>query len=187
MNKSLVLFVLTFLFLVLKSNGQSQTKDTSYIYGRMIGDDTLVGYFYFTHKITKNSAEFVYKKNLNKDKGKTLNSRYYNCFEADSLYMENFQVFQFEENHLYSLIPLIINGSIQLFHAKINNRDLYAFKKDGYKAEFTKQSFKKQIAYLLEDDADLLGRVKRGEFGYKDIEQIILLYNESHPMAPAED
>jgi|GEM_PF-2204465 len=189
MKKFLALFVLIFLFFTAQSNAQSSTKDTAYIYGRMIGDDTLVGYFYFsdTIKITETGVQFAYRKNLGKGFSKMLNSSNYKRFESESVYMENFLIFEFEEYHLYTLIPLIVNGSIQLFHLKINKRELFAFKKDGYKSEFTKKSFKKQIAYLLDDDADLLGRVKRGEFGYKDIKQIILLYNESHPMQPVEE
>ncbi|HJT74499.1 MAG TPA: hypothetical protein VJ720_10780, partial [Chitinophaga sp.] len=117
--KKATLSLVMMLFFV-NSYSQLISRRTEYIYGKMINTtDTLVGYFSFDREITQNGQTVYYKQSLDSNKKKRFQSRKYDYFQSDSLYLEKFGAVSILTGDVLIMIPRIINGRIQLFDSKV--------------------------------------------------------------------
>jgi len=161
-----------------------------FIYGKMVGtSDTLIGYFWFDNQITQNGQTVHYKEDLSSNSANKFQSRNYNYFESDSIYLETFGAIPTATGDILIMIPRIINGSIQLFDSKYRwgNFNLmlsehFFIKKGNQKLRIKKKDFKGLLMGLVWDDEALLNRITNGELKYDDLMEIVATYNNSHPI-----
>jgi hypothetical protein len=189
------LFLITLSFASSLVFSQSSLKDSDFIYGKMIGKDTLVGYFHFDKEFYEDGVTVFFRKKLTDTYYDCFPSKKYFSFESGSMYLESFEVARWGrdvDTIMRQMIPRVIKGTIELFEFRITNssstrtRSLIFFtKKDEEKEKIIKPTFKRQMASLVGDDEALMERINKGELRYQDMPQIVELYNAAHPMAPA--
>lgn len=89
---------------------------------------------------------------MNANKKRIFQSRLYNYFKCDSVYLETFGAVPTATGDLLIMIPRIINGKIQLFDSKYKRglfkAERYFIKADGDKALIKKKSFKQQMKVI---------------------------------------
>lgn len=86
------------------------------MFGTMVNrTDTLVGYFSFDREISQNGQTVYYVKDPSSGRVRTFQSRKYDYFQGDSIYMEKFGGYSAPGGKVDLLIPRIIDGRIQLF------------------------------------------------------------------------
>jgi hypothetical protein len=133
---------------------QSIFGKKKFIYGKMVGrSDTLVGYFWFDNQITQNGQTVQFKEDLNSDIKKTFQSRHYDYFESDSIYLETFGAIPTFSGDILIMIPRVINGRVQLFDNKFKWGYMNLFKSEHYflkkgwdKVRIKKKNFKEPHA-----------------------------------------
>jgi hypothetical protein len=131
--------------------------------------------------------EVIYKRKLDDSYSKNFQSRTYYCFISDSIYMETFDAIPTLTGTIKAMVPRIINGTLQVFAFNIRQNLLmsskYVFiKRDVSTSKISKKRFKEQMEHLIVDDEGLMAKINSGELGYKDLFQIVQLYNNAHPL-----
>jgi hypothetical protein len=181
------LFIFSALFVCL--SGFSQRYDSDFIYGKMVRkNDTLKGYFMFSHEISQNGQPVSYKAEAESEKIKTFPSRRYDYFESDSLYLETFGVVPMLTGDVLIMIPRIVNGKLQLFTTvysgggvfNLGTTESFFIKKGIEKIKIKKSKFKKQMETLIQDDQALLQKIENDELKYEDIIEIVKTYDSNH-------
>ncbi|MBV8251380.1 MAG: hypothetical protein JO154_02135 [Chitinophaga sp.] len=171
-------------------NSQSQTiyGQTDYMYGKMANaTETLVGYFSFDKVISSNGQTVYYWKGPG-TRPKTFQSRKYDYFQGDSIYMEKFGTLAALGGKVEMMLPRIIDGRIQLFELTFRRESLPMFKSDRFyvkkgqeKFQLKKRKFKEQMRTLISEDAVLLNKIENEELTFDDIIDVILMYNKNNP------
>jgi hypothetical protein len=184
MNK-IIPFLLS---ICISSDSFSQPGFDTFRYGKMVkGTDTLIGYFSFSHDIDQNGQTVKYRESFNSSIHR-FQSRKYEYFEADSLYMETFGVVPMLTGDVLIMIPRIVNGKIQLFSTAVGGlgfmglekKESFFIKKGSEKMRIKKGKFKKQMHSLIADDEALLNRIDSDELKYEDLIQIVVTYDMNH-------
>jgi hypothetical protein len=187
--KNLIFF---FLFISSTPNIFSQSifgGKKEFIYGKMVGrSDTLIGYFWFDNQITQNGQTVQFKEDLNSDTKKTFQSRHYDYFESDGIYLETFGAIPTISGDVLIMIPRIINGKIQLFENKFKWGYFNAFKSEKFflkkgwnKERVKKKNFKDLMQRYVGDDKSLMEKIEKNELKYDDLVEIVTIYNNNHP------
>jgi hypothetical protein len=183
---------LPFLIAILISySALSQNFTADFIYGKMVKEnDTLTGYFSFSHEITNNGQTVYFRDEMNPEKTRTFQSRRYDYFESDKLYMETFGVVPTITGNILMMIPRIMNGKLQLFEVHYDGGGIFNMgstvsffiKKGNLKLRIKNGKFKKQMHSLIEDDTVLMQKVDNDELKYEDLIDIVKTYNNIHPI-----
>lgn len=192
MKKITVLVIFTFLFNSLSfSQLFPKNEKKEYIYGKMVNKKKeLTGYFWFDNKnITTNGQTVYYLKTMETTYVKTFQSRKYDYFVSDSLYLETFDAIPLIGGDIIIMIPRIIDGEIQLFGLNFTKYNFYFLKstKDYYfiktgtaKMRISKKQFKEQMKDLIGKDKVLLNKINSGELTYDNLPEIIQSYNQNN-------
>jgi hypothetical protein len=186
--KKLVLF---FLLISTTSHIFSQSifgKKKEFIYGKMVGrSDTLVGYFWFDNQISQNGQTVEFKEDLNAENKKRFQSRDYDYFESDSIYLETFGAIPTATGDILIMIPRVVNGKIQLFDNKFKWGAMNLFKSEHFfikknrdKVRVKKKKFKELMQIYVGDDKPLMEKIEKNELQYEDLIEIITIYNNNH-------
>jgi len=178
---------------------QSSGDTKEFIYGTMIRvadpenyrtADTLVGYFWFDNQLDQNGQTVHFKKDLNATKTKKFQSRKYDYFVSDVIYLETFGAIPMLTGDVLIMIPRIIDGRIQLFDLRYrtesyyfihSNVERFFIKKDNKKLRIKEKTFKKQMKELVGDDEALMKKIDSEELKYNDLIEIVTIYNSNHP------
>ncbi|RAJ77338.1 hypothetical protein CLV59_107105 [Chitinophaga dinghuensis] len=180
-----ITFTLLLMLFFFNSQSQSMYGQTDYMYGTMGNrTETLVGYFSFDYEISQNGQTVYFWKGPGSGRPKSFQSRKYDYFRGDSVYMEKFGGYQALGGKVELLIPRIVDGRIQLFElffkwgpGHLAKSDRYFVKKGEEKFQLKKKKFKEQMKSLINEDADLLKKVESGELTYDNLIDVILMYN----------
>jgi len=160
-----------------------------FIYGKIVGrSDTLVGYFWFDNRKILEYGQMVhFKEDLNSEIKKSFQSRHYDYFEADSIYLETFGAIPTISGDMLIMIPRVINGKIQLFDNKFKWGYMNLFKSEHYflkkgwdKVRVKKKDFKELMQRFVGDDKSLMEKIENNELKYDDLIEIVTIYNNSH-------
>lgn len=181
--KTLIFFVL------LISSSLKVFSQKEFMYGKMVkGADSLVGYFWIDNHYSQNGQRVNFKEDLNSNVTKRFQSREYDYFESDSLYLETFPAIPTVSGDILIMIPRIANGSIQLFgntysggYMNLIQSETYFIKKDYAKEKIKKKNFKEMMQRFVGDDKALIEKIDKGELKYDDLIEIITTYNNNHP------
>ncbi|MFX1706717.1 hypothetical protein PV783_22295 [Chitinophaga sp. CC14] len=180
-----ITFTLLLILFFVNSQSQSIYGQTDYIFGTMVNrTDTLVGYFSFDKQITQNGQTVYYVPGPGSGRIKTFQSRKYDYFQGDSIYMEKFGGYPALGGMVDVLIPRVIDGRIQLFELKFNwgpmnlaKSDRFFVKKGTEKFSIKRKKFKEQMRTLISENIDLLNKIESGELTFDDMIKVILMYN----------
>jgi hypothetical protein len=187
--KNLILFFFFFLSSLSIFSQSIFGGKKEFIYGKMVGrSDTLVGYFWFDNQITQNGQTVQFKEDLNSENKKTFQSRHYDYFESDGIYLETFGAIPTVSGDILIMIPRVINGRIQLFDNKFKWGYMNLFKSEHYflkkgwdKVRVKKKDFKELMQRFVGDDKSLMEKIENNELKYDDLIEIVTIYNNSHP------
>lgn len=131
MKRSTITLLLMLFFF--NSKSQSLYGQTDYMFGTMVNStDTLVGYFSFDKQISQNGQTVYYVKGPGAGRVKTFQSRKYDYFRGDSIYMEKFGGYPALGGMVDILIPRIIDGRIQLFELKYKSGPMNLAKSERF-------------------------------------------------------
>jgi hypothetical protein len=190
MKKTALLFVFIFLFTSIGFAQFFSTMKREYIYGKMANSKKeLIGYFWFDNNITSNGQTVSFKESLDSKNEKVFQSRKYDYFTSDSIYLEKFAAIPYPGGDLIIMIPRIIDGKIQLFGLKYtkssfyfvnSTKDYFFVKKGTEKQKITKKYFKEIMKDLISDDQVLLDKINNDELTYDNLPQIIQTYNQNN-------
>lgn len=166
---------------------RNRRTSTEFIYGRMIKPtDTLVGFFRFDFVVSQNGQTVYFKRGLNEKKTKRFQTRRYDYFESDSVYLENFAVpMSGVLGKVEIMIPRVLNGKIQLFEYRLRTPGLFKdieterffVKKGDVKMRLNRRKFKEQMLQLIGDKPEIMGKIDTEQLKYADLMDIIFQYN----------
>jgi len=84
-------------------------------------------------------------------------------------------------DHTIRFMKLIKSGYLSLYAFREENQNFYSgrylVKRDGAASEVPNLSFKRNMAEFLRDCPEIREKIKSGEYGRKDLDQIIDAYN----------
>ena len=190
MKKTALFLVFIFLFTNIGFAQFFSIKKKEYMYGKMANSKKeLIGYFWFDNEnISSNGQTVYYKESLDSKDIKIFQSRKYDYFISDSLYLETFPAIPYPGGDLLIMIPRIVDGKIQLFGLKFtttsfyvvrSTKDYFFIKKGDEKKKIMKKYFKEQMKDLISEDQVLLDKINSGELTYDNLPEIIQAYNQN--------
>ena len=154
--------------------------------------DTLRGAIYVEHGVSSMGNRVIFSGS---DKPKKLWAREVEYVECDSGYYYYYTYpMSTATGEIPVLLPRLNNGQLQLFAfafkagpGNLITTQHYYFVKSEYSSErITKKNFKRVMSIILEADPELSAKINNGELGFKDMKEIILLYN-SRPHILADE
>jgi hypothetical protein len=105
----------------------------------------------------------------------------FSALEAKALFVDGVTYHTVKYDNGYRYMKLIKSGFLSLYGFRMPNQSSYdgqyLLKRDGQGMEIPNLTFKKSMASFLSGCAEVEGRIKSGDFGRRDIDQIIDRYN----------
>ncbi|MBK5280259.1 MAG: hypothetical protein JJE09_15480 [Bacteroidia bacterium] len=159
----------------------------SYVEGTISGADLkLKGYFWFSNSLSNGAQLISYMETLDATR-QTLNAKQFERFESADLYLEKFDVAHANSSHgAEVLIPRIAKGKINLFKYtyvadnqkhNLNQESHYYIHKGIVKTQITYNNFKEKMEELINDNLELLQKVRNNDLSYYKLQLIISEYN----------